>query len=220
MSTKNGAIDPRPARTMSRILELLKAGPLTNLELAEKLSLPRITVYWNLCRLLDAPRQVHVSGWKRTGGKPFRQFALGDMPDVPFEPLHTITKPKQGMTDINCAVLVDALARPQSVADLVESCHCSAAYVHKYLAILMRETPRRIYIKEWRRPEGPGGLAPVYAAGSKLDVVKPRITQADRFQELKADKERHERALKLRQLSAARRRTRKKPQNVFSALGL
>lgn len=117
-------------------------------------------------------------------------------------------------------LVVEALTKPQTVADLTASCRCSASYVRKHLTILLAETPRRVYVKEWRRPEGPGGLAPVYAAGSRPDAAKPKITQAQRFKELKADKDKHQRALLLRRLAAARRRMRKKPQTVFAALGI
>jgi AraC-like DNA-binding protein len=220
MSTKNGAIDPRPARTMARILELLASGPMTRSDIAETLSVSHTTVHTCLNRLMGAPRQVHVCGWQRTGGRAFRLFSLGDGADAPFYQKRAIPKQRTDMTEINCKALITALTPPRSVDELTKVCHCSPAYVRKYLAILMAESPRRIYIHEWRRPDGPGPLAKVFAAGDKLDAPRLRLTTSARFQELKADKEKHERNLKLRRLSAARRRTRKKPQNVFSALGL
>jgi hypothetical protein len=213
-------IDPRPARTMARILELLASRPMTRSDLAETLSVSHTTVHTCLNRLMAAPRKIHVCEWERTGGRAFRLFGLGDAPDMPFQRLRAISKPKVDMTEINCKVLVDALVRPQSVDELAESCRCSPAYVRKYLAILLSESPRRIYLMEWRRPNGKGSLTRVFAAGSKCDAKRPRVSASDRFQELKAGKERHERTLKLRCLAAARRRTRNKPQNVFSALGL
>lgn len=220
MSTTSRAIDPRPARTMARILELLAQEPFTCLDLAERLSVSHTSVHTCLNRLMTEPRQIHVCGYKRTGGRAFRIFDLGDKPDVQFQPLHLISKPKVDMVEINCKVLIDALARPQTVEELTESCNCSAAYVRKYLAILMAETPRRVHIHEWRRPDGRGPLAKVFAAGERRDAPCVSLTPSQRFQELKANPEKHERALKLRVLAAARRRTRKKPQNVFSALGL
>lgn len=205
---------------MARILDLLQKGPMMRAELAAALSVPSATIHWNLNRLMAAPRQVRVSSWVRTGGQPARQFSLGDAPDAPFEALHTVRKKKVDMAEINLALLVKALATPQSAADLALVCRCSMTYVRKHMAMLMAETPRRIYVKEWRRPDGPGGLAMVYAAGTRRDAKKPNITQAQRFEELKADPEKHKRSLELRQLATARRKMRGKPQNIFAALGI
>lgn len=219
---KRGAdwVDPRPARTMARILELLKDGPLTRLEISEKLSLSQSTAHHNLTRLQAEPRKIHVCGWVRTSGNPHRQFALGDKPDVPFVPLHQVVKPEVDTVAVACKRIVSALVRHQSVQELATSLGCSVAYVRKYIAILLAESPRRIYVKTWRRPTGPGGLTKVYAIGNKPDAQPPRLTGADRFKELKANPEKHERFNKVRCLAAARRRTRKKPQTIFSALGL
>jgi predicted ArsR family transcriptional regulator len=213
-------VDPRSARTTARIIELLASGPMTREGIANDLSVSNTTVHTFLNRLMAAPRKIHVCGWERTGGRAFRLFGLGDAPDAPFEPLRSISKPKVDMTEINCKVLADALARPQSADELAESCRCSPAYVRKYLAILMAEAPRRIHLHVWRRHEGRGPLTKVYAAGDKRDAPRPHLTASERFQELKANADKHERVLKLRCLAAARRRTRNKPQNVFSALGL
>lgn len=216
--SRTGWTDPRPASTTARVLQELANGPMTLSELESKLSVTRTTMYNCVVRLMAKPRRVHVSGWVHTGGSAARQFALGAGPDAPFRPLRTIPKPRTDMTEINCRVLVDALSRPKTADELAESCRCSASYVHKYLTILMSEKPRRVYVKEWRRPDGRGGLAKVYAAGSKRDAKRPTITAAQRFKEIKADPERRERALVLRRLADARRRTRANPQPWFAAL--
>jgi predicted ArsR family transcriptional regulator len=205
---------------MAGVLDLLKSAPMTNADLAHRLAVSTSTVHNTVKRLMAAPRQIHVCGWRRTGGRAFRLFGLGDEPDVPFEPLRAVPKRKVDMREVSCKALIDALAQPQSIDELTEALRCSQAYVRKYLTILRAETPRRIYVKEWRRPNGRGSLTQVFAAGSQLDAPRPRMTTAERFQEIKANPEKHERLNKLRRLAALRRRTRTKPQNVFSALGL
>lgn len=210
--------DPRPVRTMGRILRVLKAGPLTRAEIAAKASISTSNAQSCLAKLMAEPRRVRVCAWVRTGGRASRQFELGTAPDAPFHPLRSISKQRMDMTEINCKVLVEALSKPQSVDELAESCRCSIAYVRKYMALLLKEAPRRIYVCEWRRPHGKGPLTKVYAAGCRKDVKRPVITASQRFQELKRDKDKHARSLLLRRLWAARRRMRDEPQQWFAAL--
>lgn len=215
-----GWVDPRRESGLRRTLELLRKGEYTLNEISEKISVSRPAAQNYVKVLMAEPRQIRICGWRHTKGKEMRVFGIGAEPDAPFVTYRAMKKRKVDVAALNLDSIVSALAMPQTAAELAEKLRVSETFVHTYLPLLLKENPRRIYIYEWRRHDGPGPLVRVFAAGKKKDKTRPMMTKAERFQELKADPQKHARSLLLRRLAAARRKKRGKPVSPFAALGL
>lgn len=130
----------------------------------------------------------------------------------------TFTSPRAQKT---IAEILRVLAEKRRTrAELEHDLHLSKPTVRRYLAHLMAE-PRRVFIGRWEHTEG--NLRPVYAAGSRKDAARPapptrRERNIVRWQEIKADPDKHHEVLQAARVIAAVRRTRATPQTWLSAL--
>lgn len=94
--------------------------------------------------------------------------------------------------------LVGALSTPMTRHEIQLAMHMGKRTVNTYIAKLMEEGNKRVYIKDWKREqEGQKThLRPVYAAGKKRDKKKPApLTNAEinrrQYARIKANPEKY-----------------------------
>lgn len=67
---------------MEEILDILKAGELSALEISERIGLSRSPTLHYIGMLYDN-RKIHVSGYEKAHQAYARRFSLGNKPDMP-----------------------------------------------------------------------------------------------------------------------------------------
>lgn len=211
------------------ILRMLREQPRTVKELAvaQKTAESNIWVYINRMRKAT-PKQVYICRHKtNTGihaGRPAPVFAAGGREDVEFVPLN-IRGTKISMAE-RCERVIELLtAKKMTTKKLAETMHLSDEAVRIYLKRLRRE--KKVYIAKYQNPrvtnpEGRGSSwAPIFGAGSRPDAPAPKKeTYQQRHARLQKDPVYIAAQNKRRRHRYELAQIRKKPQNIFSALGL
>lgn len=116
------------------------------------------------------------------------------------------------------AAALKLLSTPMSAVELSLRMHRTAKVTRGYVCILRKA--KKVRVASWRELGKQGDHTPIYGVGSKPDAPKPRKTKKQIWRETLANPDKHEwqksRKRALWRVAAAR----KKPQNIFSALGL
>lgn len=218
--TKERPADYQRARTerqLGRVLAALADEPMTTVELSQKLFMG-LSSAGKYIRILRAePQRIYVSGHVADGSqRPGAVYSLGNLPDVPFV---RKSKLKGSIYDRQLARTVRFLAERHSAAELaVELNVLTPGSARIYINDLRRQ--KRVYISAWQHPGGQGDWAPLYRIGCGRDAKKPKTTRADQWKREKSDPDRHERIKLKRRIDWQLKAAVKKPQNIFSALGL
>lgn len=205
----------RTERQLQRVLAALVDEPMTSLELSRALftSLSSISTYKRL--LLAEPKRIYVSGYASDGSmRPGAVYSVGNLPDVPFVRKRDA---KVSIYDRQMYRAMGYLQEARSVAELsallgLQSVGGATTYIRDL------RSKKRVYISSWRHGKGP--LTPLYRMGCGRDAKRPKKTRADDWKRDKADPERHERIKQKSRIATQLKAAVRKPQNIFSALGL
>lgn len=109
---------------------------------------------------------------------------------------------------------------PMSTEQLVAHLFMSRAAVGKYIRRLIAH-PRQVRIYKYEAKSVRGGeKAPYFGLGDGQHARKPKpLTLSEKFKQLKADPERHERVLAKRRIAVRLKRAAKTPNTWLSILG-
>ncbi len=211
------------------ILRALYDKPRTIVELAEVLGTVDSNVWAYLNRMRKAtPKLVYISGYvSNTGkyaGRPAPVYSAGSKPDVEFVPLN-IRGTKTSAAERREQILALLTEKKMTTLQLAAKLHLCGAAVQQHLKHLRDD--KKVYIAKYqhpkvKNPEGRGSSwAPLYAVGSRKDAPRPKKeTTSERHARLRKDPEYLAYVNKRRRLRHELAQIRKKPQNIFSALGL
>lgn len=158
-----------------RILDVIKAEPLTAKEISARLYLDAASVYRFISRLTkEQPRRLRVAGWCEASGRsPAARYLAGSGRNVPY-----IRKRKREKVNLRIAegertraFVLALLAMPQTAKQLSARAGLAPSTVTRVLQEYRQA--KRAYISAWIVLAGQRTHIPVYAAGSLPD--KPRI---------------------------------------------
>lgn len=202
-----------------KILRSLEFKPMTVNDLASLMSLGYRAVL-NYLDDLHSSRRIHICGY--IGRARMRIYALGNKPDVEYVPLKASRKKSPRHSELaRLELAAAALAeKPMTAEELGVVLHLCTSRARFYTGELMKATPRRAYVKEFKRSEGKKGWVPVYAAGDNPDAVMPRKNEAQRYRDKIAVPERRERILKKWNERYHAKKKKAQPATWLSALGI
>lgn len=208
--------DPRREYQQGRILAAIASEPLTAQQLADRLHLSRDMILRHLAMLMaEVPRRLHVAGFETTIARPAPKYGPGDLPDAVYVPTRAPTRQNEVDEQTERAA-AELKACPMTTSQLADKLGLSVSRTRFYVATLRADG--KAYIKAWNAPPCGGDLAPVYGLGNRPDKPKARKTGAQRYRELKADPEKHERNLAKRRVLYRIRKSTRAPQTWCSAL--
>lgn len=205
-------MDARRDYQRGRILAALEDGPLSALELAQRLHLTKDGVLRHLASMQQAPRMIRIAAYRNTGGRPTPLYGAGEREDAPYistrVPKGRVTSEQQ-----QARILKLLKKEPLSAAALSDRINLRRVGIH----ITRLRKAKRIYVLRWQ-PTTAGYPSPVYAVGDQPDAPRPptmseKEKRARAWAKLKADPARHDLYRRLVRL-------RRNPQHPFSALGL
>lgn len=175
-----------------------------------------------LKKMYDA-KLIHIAAYSLNinGGQPAPRYSIGEAPDAVY--VKSRAPKRHLIVGERLAAVEQCVRYHHSASEIAEKLGLTNARVRFYLQELRKLRP--VYICAWRQL--PAGIAPVYALGKKPDAPKPIRTRAMAYAETveryKADPELNDKLERTKRLRAVRNRieqTKKKPHNIFSALGL
>lgn len=218
---KNMEIGQRRAQA---ILDLLASGPMSRQQLSRALAAASSSIAMHLERL-HAAKRIHVCGHiPNHMGMPATLWALGNLPDVEYVPLSR-PMPKTSAAERREQVLRALGKKPRTSLQLAESIHVVKKTASVYIAQLRRD--KRLYIVKWIAggtlyPDSrASSWVPVYGVGNEPDAPTPkRETRAARHARLSKDSAFRQAERQRARVYYLIKRAKKKPQTIFSALGL
>jgi predicted ArsR family transcriptional regulator len=206
--------DPRREYQRGRILTALKNGPLTAKQLGEKLHLSRSGITIHLAAMRAQTRRlVRIAGYcpSPSGQRAAPMYGLGADTDAKYVRTRA---PKGHVTaaDRKGQILKLLRSKGMTAAGVVDELGLKRARIY----VFDLHSEGSVHISGWQQRPSGGSPAPIYAAGSGPDAVRPATQSvhekcARAWARLKADPHRHGLHLK-------RNRLRKNPQTWLSAL--
>lgn len=216
------SIHPLRDRARSRILACIEKKHMSAQELADAIFMSRDGVNRHLKKMRNEGL-IHIAAYSfnRKGGQPAPRYLAGEGQDAVYE--NTRTPNRHFIVTNRLLAVEQAIRYHHTTGEIAEKLGLTNTRARYYVAILRKTRP--IYICGWRQLSA--GIAPIYALGSKPDAAKPIRTRAmayaEKIKRWSADPVLSEKLELQRKVRSVRNRvesTRKKPQSIFSALGL
>lgn len=208
------------------ILNLLESGPMTRKQIADALNGASSSVAAHLAALNEAGKVYICNHIPNHMGMPAAVWGLGNKPNVEYVP-KCLPATKTSAEERRQQILKLLKEKPRSAQQLVGSIHVVKKTISVYIAQLRRPDSRKLYIIRWLAPgvAYPGARAaswvPVYAVGDKPDAQKPkRETKAERYARQKQSEKFLEAERRRARIYYVVKKTRKKPNGIFGALGI
>lgn len=210
----------RGERQIKRICEFLERGPANKITIAESCFMAGSTAMGYIKRL-RAENRVFICGHTANGsGRPAPIYQLGEGVDKVF---CRVKRKHQGKgtrpsMDERSKEALKILRSAKTSAELGILMKIAQSRANRYIRDLRAQG--KVFIMGYRQPPNGGDQSPVYMAGKQPDAVKRRITRAERYAATMANPVKAERELMKRKTRLVVEKAKRKPQSIFSALGL
>lgn len=216
---------PHMIEQQRRILESMNGSKMGHIEVGEAMGFSRTAAQKYMLRMnKGTPKLIYICEYEQpsTGGNPRAIFAVGDLPDVEYQPQYVKKSPRPVPRKIEQqARVIAALAKPMTGQEVANTIHLCNEQVMIYIKILRESTPKQVFIKGYQKAKHRGPWSPIYALGDKPDAPAPKEqTRAERYKKERNDPEFVEREKKRRQHSRMIEKLKKSPVSWAAALGL
>ncbi|HWV64103.1 MAG TPA: winged helix-turn-helix domain-containing protein [Oxalicibacterium sp.] len=208
----------RGEKQRRRILEQLKAGPMSAQELADTIYLSRAAVLLHI-QVLRAAKLVRIADHRtQCRSREIRLYGLGDAPDAEYVKVKRrgVGVLEQQRRQMRQAIIDQLKISRATSTELAVLLKVSEPTMRKYLPMMHAE--KLVYRAGWVAREGGGEPVAVWGHGNFRDQPVPKVIHPRGTPRL--PEEQLEMLRKSREAKEIVRMAISKPQNIFSALGL
>lgn len=213
----------RSERQRARILSLLCAHPMSKRQVSSELFMHPETASGHLT-IMRRLGMIHIGGHflddKSGMGRVVPVYYPGNLPDVKYTSVRERMRIQTQEHSAYRKKLVEQALQdgPRRSDQISLAIGLSVGRTRTYIRQMRLEG--KVYIAKWGIGAENNYTFPLYGLGSKKDAKQPKMTTKQYYKKLKKSVERYGKMIDKKMAADAVKKHLRKPQSIFSALGL